>query len=320
MARPDDPALPDDEHAGSTRQGVGRRELRALAVAVALLLVAEAGLRLGSTRLTADAQHIADMPALLVGLDADESPPDVLFVGNSITRRGIDLEVFADDLAVNAVALHPDDTTIAEWPFLYDHFVASDGYRPDVVVVPFVQGQLRDDRPLNPDRIGRDYTAVADLFDRWREVDTFSERVDLTGSYASSVYGNRERVSRRFFDLVPGYRDLARDINDLGVGDRDTSDDQQAGTYERLRGLRDAVVAGGGRLVVVAMPTMADYDIEPELVAALDELGVALVDQRDADGLTPELFRDNLHLDDNGAALVTAAIRLDLADAGVLTP
>jgi len=288
----------------------GRRELQAVGVAVALLVAADLTVSQVATRLTVDARHIEEIPLLLAPL-AGEGPPSVLFVGNSITRRGIDVELFErlapEPAGVRATAVHPDDTTIADWPFLYEHFVESRGIAPDVVVIPFATGQLRDDRPLDAGRIGRDYTAFRELPSRLGELDGLSNRLELVSAYASGTFANRERLGARFFDLIPNYRQLAQDINDGAIDARDAELDDDGVAYGRLIGLSKAVGATGGRLVVVAMPTLFDYELDPDLVDVARRAGVQVVDLRDMD-VGSDGFRDELHLNNVGAQLATAAL------------
>lgn len=295
-----------------------RRELQALAVAVVLLVVADLAVSELGTRLTVDAQHVEAIPRLLAPLEG-EGAPSVLFVGNSITRRGIDLELF-ERLApgpggVRVAAVHPDDTTIADWPFLYDRFVSSRGIAADVVVVPFATGQLRDDRPLNASRIGRDYTSFGELRPRLEELEGLSGRLELLGAYTSATYANRERLSVRLLDLIPNYRDLVQSINDAAVDARDAELEGVAPSYDRLIALSETVSATGGRLVIVAMPTLFDYELDENLFEAARVSGVEVVDLRDlavdADG-----FVDELHLSRAGAIVATTAISDAVWEAG----
>lgn len=287
-----------------------RKELKAVALAVALVITFDLLVGVASRRLTVDAQHVEAIPELVASLEGAEGTT-VLFVGNSVTREGVDVDaieaVAPDSLNVKAVALHPDDTTIADWLPLYDHFVAGSGVEPDLVVVPFVTGQLRDDRETNPSRIGRDYTATGDLVGRLRDLDGLSPRFELVMAHLSNTYANRERLSRRGLELLPRYPELVQGINAEAVEDRDAALEDVQASYERLRRLRDVVRSGGGRLVIVAMPTRFDYSIDETLERSAAELDVELIDLRMVD-VSESDFRDGLHLKESGAQVVTATL------------
>src|SRR5690606_4250107 len=110
-----------------------RLDRRVLLLVFAALLVVELGVRVIEPRLSLDIRHIQAIPDIVS--DVHESAgPSVVFFGNSLTRAGVDLGVMASGLAPAGVerggvaAVYPDDTTILDWIYVYEHYLA----RPDL--------------------------------------------------------------------------------------------------------------------------------------------------------------------------------------------
>src|SRR5690606_20015032 len=126
--------------------------VRVPAFVLAALLLVEVGVRAVEERLSIDVRHINRMDEIVTALVAAPGP-SVLFVGNSLTREGVDLELMRAGLAANragewnVAAVYPDDTAVLDWLYLYDRYVVENDAVPDVVVVGFGIWHL-EDRPI----------------------------------------------------------------------------------------------------------------------------------------------------------------------------
>lgn len=285
------------------------RILRTPAFVLGALLLIEMGIRLTEERLSLDIRHIRRMEGIVAELDASTSPR-VLFIGNSLTRHGADLDLMKEVLAANGVeelsvaAIHPDDTMVLDWLYLYDRYVIEQDAVPDVVVIGFAAWQL-DDRPVTRAqsyRLGRYFVSDRMLGDLvGNELSSLTERMNVLLARYSAAFAARERISRRVLSLLPSYEDSAQRVNDML---RDANEDERARmTFERLARLVAVVEGSGAELVLVAMPIRSGYDLDPEIVRTVEAGGAHLIDLRRIPGLTADMFLDGLHLLPEGAEL-----------------
>ncbi|HEX7038497.1 MAG TPA: hypothetical protein VF202_00115 [Trueperaceae bacterium] len=286
--------------------------LRTPAFVLAVLLLVEVGVRVTEERLSLDVEHIHEMGDIVRDL-ADAPGPSVLFIGNSLTRRGVDVDLMRAGLDEdgagdwNVAALYPDDTAVLDWVYLYDRYVIGQDAVPDVVVVGFGNWHL-EDRPISRAqsyRLGRYFASDRMLgYLVGTELTSLADKINVLLSHYSAAFANRERISRRVLSLLPGYEESARRINDLLKGSEDVA--EAPATYERLERLVKEVEGSGAELVLTAMPTRSGYDLDPQLVKVAEEAGARVIDLRDVPGLTTEMFEDPLHLGPEGAALYTS--------------
>src|SRR5690606_3757118 len=136
--------------AKAPRTGGGWRT--ALLVVGALVLV-EVAVGAVETRLSVDNRHIGEIGSIVAGLEAagsEDGATTVLFLGNSLTRRGVDLDTFERALASAGVAngaaaaVYPDDTSVLDWLYLYESAIVAEDAVPDVVVIGFGMWHLED--------------------------------------------------------------------------------------------------------------------------------------------------------------------------------
>ena len=129
-----------------------------MALALALIGLAEVGLRAVEPRLSVDIQHHQTFDQRAQRLAASDGLR-VAVVGNSMVRRGLDAEAWvassqqagAPQLSVEQ--FHPDDAGIGDWPWLLHRVFAARDRVPDVFILcmgPWVMG---DDAEVHPTRI-----------------------------------------------------------------------------------------------------------------------------------------------------------------------
>ena len=286
----------------------------------ATLLVFECAMRMAGDALSVDMRHIREIPRLANELAAAD-PIRMLFLGNSLTRQGFDAAVFVQTLQKNGTtppevrSVYPDDTTIVEWSALFQHYFPDADRVPDIVVIGFAGNHLSDATTVHPARLGRFCSSLSDLPRIFRyDVVDFEGRSEYLLAYASSVFGNRRRVPRRFFDLwVPHFRQARSEINrNLRTSSaKPTSDRIQS--YTRLERFGRLLRAQNVRSIAVAMPLPKVYPLDAGLREALDAHGIELVDARKVPGISRASYRDGQHLNPSGARLYSEWLARRLA-------
>lgn len=303
----------------NSRTGI-RGEWKAIAMVATTLLVFECAMRLAGDALSTDLRHIREIPRLAEELAAADGIR-MLFLGNSLTREGFDGAVFVQALQeagsapVEVRSVYPDDTTIVEWSALLPHFFLDADRAPDIVVIGFAKNHLSDATTVHPARLGRFYSSLSDIprIFRYHLVD-FEGRSEYLLAYASSAFGNRRRIPRRFFDLwVPHFREARSEINrDLrAISTKPTSGPIQS--YTRLERLAQLLRAEDVRSIAVAMPLPKVYPLDAGLRETLDAQGIELVDARNVPGISRASYRDGQHLAPNGARLYSEWLARRLA-------
>jgi hypothetical protein len=288
-------------------------EVRVVLCLLLLLGVCEAGMRLYGSRLSQDVRHLEQFEVLAARISAPPQPGEtrVLFLGNSLTRYGVDVNEFILVLTetgrgtVRVERMMPDNTALAEWYYAYRSFFADCGRTPDVLVIGFAGGHLDDAPSRHPERLARYYcrwTHLAEL--GRRDLLTIDARTGFMLAGLSSLLCNRDRIERRVLDLViPGYQEGIQDLNRrLTRVQRRTP---TAPTFDRLRQLLALARGDGVEVILAAMPVPDPYDLDPELWEIAEECGARVIDCRQVPGIKAEMFPDGLHMNPQAARLYT---------------
>jgi hypothetical protein len=289
-------------------------ETRVVLCLLALLGACEAGMRLYGSRLSKDVRHLEQFAEIAARISAPARPGEtrVLFLGNSLTRYGVDVEEFTRAVAesgreaVRVERLMPDNTALADWYYAYRSLFADCGRAPDVLVIGFAGGHLNDAPSRHPERLARYYCRWPHLPELCRrDLLTVDSRAGFALAGLSSLLCHRDRIESRVLDLlIPGYQQGLQELNRRLL--RETaSPPPTPPTFHRLRQLLTLARADGVEVLLAAMPVPEPYDIEPEVRQLADELGVRLIDCRRVPGVTPEMFPDGLHMDVRAARLYT---------------
>lgn len=288
-------------------------EARVVLCLLLLLGVCEAAMRLYGSRLSQDVRHLEQFEALAARISAPPQSGEtrVLFLGNSLTRYGVDVDEFSRVLtaagpgAVRVERMIPDNTALADWSYAYRSFFADCGRAPDVLVIGFAEGHLADAPSRHPERLARYYCRLPHLAELCRrDLLTIDARTGFMLAGMSSLFCHRDRIERRVLDLViPGYQEGIQDLNRrLTRGQRRTP---TAPTFDRLRQLLALARRDGVEVILAAMPVPDPYDLDPELWEIAEECGARLIDCRHVPGIKTEMFPDGLHMDDRAARLYT---------------
>jgi len=289
-------------------------EARVVACVLAAVVAGEAGMRLYGDRLSKDIRHLEEFDeiAARIAAPAQAGETRVLFLGNSLTRFGVDPEEFARAAAetglgpVRVERMMPDNTALADWSYAYRAFLAGQDRRPDLLVIGFQGGHLRDARSHHPERLARYYARWEDLPELFQnDLPTFEARAGFGAAGASALLCNRDRIESRVLDrLIPGYQDNIQILNRRVQG-TPSSQPAAPSTYLRLQALLETARAQGVQVVLAAMPIPDPYEIDPELPGLAQQHGAALVDCRRVPGIAVEMFPDGLHMNADASRLYT---------------
>jgi hypothetical protein len=295
-----------------------RSEARVLISLVAVAAAVEGGLRATSGRLSTDITHIRGIPGIAAEI-AETRGKTVLFLGNSLTREGLDLDAVREALRcaegepIFCERVCPDDTTVLDWYYLFRHYFV-DGRAPDYLVVGYVRSQLEDRSPIHPDRIAAYFGGWSSAGEMLRmDLKTLGDRVSYMLASSLQLFSERERVQFRAMSLaVPDYRKVANRVNEEARRRDAGLQRSEPGQYSRLSRLLELCAERGVKPVIVAMPVPDRYRLDPGLQAVLSRNSAGLIDLRSPEGIGAEAYADNYHLNSRGRSIYSRALGREL--------
>jgi hypothetical protein len=289
----------------------GRVLLTLLAVAVGM----EVALRVTSASLSTDISQIRGIPAIASAM-ASARGRSVLFLGNSLTKAGLDAPAVCAELRcpdgspMVCDRVSPDDTTVLDWYYLVRHYF-DEGRAPSYLVVGYARGQLEDRTPIQPGRIAANFGGWSSAAEMWKtDLTTLSERFSYLLASSSYLFSEpRERVQVWVLRLlIPDYRKVANSVNEAAQRREAQLRGAEPEQYSRLSRLLALCAERGVRVVFVAMPVRSNYRLDPGLQAVLDRGSAGFIDLRQIEGVDKESFVDNLHLTPSGKSLYSRAL------------
>jgi len=162
--------------------------VKAILLTLLILGMGDLALRWAEVNLSIDVRHIRSFPEITRKL-SHEPAPRVVFLGNSLTRHGVDPSVWASAMkelkapAGSMAKLVPDDTTMPDWYYVALNSLIVPGYQPDILILGFASNQLTDER-IEASRLGAyfcDHGNLRELFAK-----------DLEGVAAKGDFAGRE--------------------------------------------------------------------------------------------------------------------------------
>ena len=299
-----------------------RTELKVVASVVLVLIAVECGLRAVEEKISLDVQHIRAIPAITQAVMSGPEPR-LLFLGNSMTRDGIDEEAFRGELdregigPVTTGRMFPDNTQIGEWYYAFKKQCIHADRIPNFLVISCPTDQLTDLAHFSVYKLGSTWTRYHDVFEVFgNEVTNFGDRSEFLIAMHSSAFANRRRVGSRLLDaVVPNYRMAARQINEvLRKSKRQAATQARIEiTYHRLERLIDLARSHDVQVAIAAVALPKYYEIDPGLTALLASHGVPLLDCRRVPGLNATLFKDALHMKPEGAEIYSRYLAAKVA-------
>lgn len=297
----------------------GASDWKAISAVLVVLLVGEVSLSFGEGFLSVDVRHIKQFPAIVRSFDSGREPV-VLFLGNSLTRAGIRPDVMestwsSQELPRTRVALiHPDDTRVLDWYYVYRRFVETAPSRPRVIIVCFAQSNLDDNHPVQLERLGSQFSGFPLLAEAFsHEVLTLSDRMHYLLGAVSRLWANRERVQTRVLALIPGYEAMAQTLNTEANARQNSTKSGQPGTYGRLARFIERLTLDGADVVFVATPLPKRYPLPEELRRTIRDGGAELLDLQGTVPAEPGNFPDGYHLSPAAAERFSASLGTALA-------
>ena len=301
-----------------------RNELKVVALIVVALAACELVVRLREQSLSLDVRHIRQIPDIAARLargDDGQHLLRVLFIGNSMTRYGVEPEIVEREMSAQGVAplrierVFPDATALPDWYYAFKRYFDAPTRAPDVLVVCFAANDLQDSQPIHSWRLAQYYTNLGDVPEIFREdIRDFDSRAEFLLSDASAAFANRTRVRERALDLlIPNYRETAQQINRTQQTKAGEKLARTQPTYNRLARLGRLAESRGVRVILVAMPERVDYELDPQLQTTAEAAGMTLLDSRAGHGLKPDSYVDEMHLGAGGAAIYSQFLARQLA-------
>lgn len=299
-------------------------EVKAILLTLVILGLADLGLRLAEVELSIDVRHIRSFPEIVRELSAGPAPR-VVFLGNSLTRHGVNPGAWASAMkefkapAGSVAKLVPDDTTMPDWYYVALNSLIRPGYQPEVLVLGFSLDHLTDER-IEASRLGAyfcDLENVPELFAK--DLEGFVPKVDFLLGRVCRLYGIRDEIQARFGDkFIPGYQESVRYLNDIRRRESPPDQDQIAGGKVKSYKLLDRALAlwraRGIEVVLVAMPIPSSYEIDPVVVLKAQSAGARLIDARQLSSLAREDFPDGYHMGPRAAEIYTRFLAERMAE------
>jgi hypothetical protein len=285
----------------------------AVLAVIGTLVCGEVALRAIEARLSGDLRHIIEIPEIVERF-RETRPPRVLFLGNSLTREGVDRDAFGEELeqtgrySVSSGLIHPDDTTIVDWYYIYRRFIAERGVRPDILVLGFIGPQLNDGQQLHVNRLARYFAGRPLMGEAFRsDVKDFDGRVQYFLSANSTLFASAERLRVRILlAVIPSFRTGSQIVNHaIQAGQRRKTNGSPA--FSQLDRFLRMVTEQGTKVVIVAMPQPQFYPV-PDLLIHTVRQRAFYFDLRKVQGVDESEFIDGFHLSPRGAALYSKAL------------
>ncbi|MFO1020562.1 MAG: hypothetical protein U0903_07690 [Planctomycetales bacterium] len=251
----------------------------------------------------------------------------VAFFGNSTTQFGVDTARMQQHLQSKGVEpggcemFVADASKINTWYYICNRFFWSQQRNPDLYVVNFYENNLADGNPIEIGRVAQYFTRFSD----WPEILKYdlpkmSDRIEFVASSFWMTLAAKDRIKQRVLKtLIPDYEDYTAEINKTEFKKAATAKaNAPARTHEALKRFLKRAQDSGAKFCFVAFPTRncsegKPYDLNPETLRLIREAGFTFHDLRNVPGLKPEMYRDALHLIDNGRELYTQELAKQLA-------
>jgi hypothetical protein len=299
-----------------------RHEWKVILVVLLAVAVCEATMRLQSSRYL-DVQHRRALPEIAATL-AEAPAPRLLFLGNSLTRNGIDVAAFEEELAKHGLRAggiakaNPDATAVVQWRATFEHYFATQSPPPDCVVVSYVSAQLTDQVDISNRLTAKLIGGVPQWIDVLRhDVDSFDDGADLTMACLFQSVAYQENAKNRILGfIIPHFQEQRQRLNDLRraiAAARGNRNGENRFSYYRLHRLIASLKDKGCRVVFSLMPLPEVQTYDPQLVVELQNAAAMFFDMR---GVYPQIeghFPDGYHMDETAARIYSQELAREFA-------
>ncbi len=238
----------------------------------------------------------------------DESERPVLFLGNSLTDRAVDTNIFKqNDKRSDFFKIVADATSVWDWSCMFNNIFVEHGVVPKQVIIGYAWGETS---PV-PSRLGG-------FFCSWQDLPTLvnlgMNRFDQVTSFALSklsiIYAMHETLRNRFLGYIVPY--YAANINAVNSVDRPRNLTQRGQKFQVMRHFIAMLNENDVELVVVLMPVMDSYNLPESFFTLLIQNGVKVLDYRNLASISKDMFVDSIHLGKEGQKIFSENLLTDL--------
>lgn len=303
------------------------RTLRVALMLVAALILIEWGTRAALIPGTGTFDRFRAFPEQARAL-ADSSAPSVAFIGNSVMDR-VQPDVMLNEwqaLTGGPLVVHKfvvDGSNLTTWYWISAHVFWKENVKPDLLVVTYYEGNgLADSETIDVSKLALFFTDSEDRSSLFAyDLTTLEQRADYLLSLASEAFAARDLIRDRTLSFMPGYRPFAVASNALNfeyAHRRSLADASTAPTFNTLGRLLAAAREAQVPVCFVAFPSRpgssgpTGYIIEPKALKMIAEAGMLHIDMREMDELTADMYKDNVHLNAQGAPIYTRRLAQEL--------
>lgn len=297
-----------------------RNELIVWIGVLVFLLCTEIFLRVYEPKLSVDVAHIrgTTKTAERIAEGQLEGRTQVLFIGNSLTRAGVNSELLHSHynrMGMKGVDFHyfyPDGGNVGAWKMAWSRYFEERGTKPDLVILCGGRSHFRDIQ-IDPVIAGAYYLSWSQLPSVLRkEYPRFDDKLRLVASKVSVGFANRWRVQRRVRDMIlPHNRAVLWDMATPEEGGEAATPSPETSRFleELLSSIRDNEI----KTAVVSMPSFRDYQVPEKRQRLVESYGAFFIDLKSPVGIELRHYYDQAHLDEEGAEIFTRALfdRLD---------
>jgi hypothetical protein len=288
-----------------------KRDIAILFTIALTVLLLEITIRIVENDISGNRHHINDIPNIVDQFSKDQRP-SILFLGNSLINESVDVNQLSASLnnTYHLNKITPDGTSIWDWSMIAKNQLFDSNAELDYLVIGFAWGLLNDDYQPNPSRLGGYFAKLSDLSLLIKYgMDEFSQVSEFFLGLTSKLFVNREAVRNKVLaSLIPHYEQFVRAQNQAGAPDNAVQVAQHRAPltdYKMLNNLIDQLDKVGIKLIIIAMPIEAGYEVSEELSQLLGKRAYLYMDYRKLFQTETGMYKDGFHLNEKGRKIFT---------------
>jgi len=282
----------------------------------------EVGVR-AKVRTHLDEQHRNEIPHLARAL-RNQPSPRILFLGNSLTRKGIRLDSFKEALRDHGLrvggcaVVRPDDTVVQHWYYLFQRYFAdaNESRTPDCVIITFCLDHLSDQVAPRNRRLASIVKGPGQLAEvLCHDLDSVDACGDFLMAHFFSAVANQSEIKHGVMArIIPHYASESQRLNRVRRAYHETKDAQErfgnapALTYSRLERFIALLQQRGCHGVFAMIPLPGEQSLDIALAETIESNGMTFCDFRDLSSLTSGHYPDGYHMDPVAADIYSRAL------------
>ena len=251
-----------------------------------------------------------------------KSKNNIIFLGNSLTREGIDQSLFNQSMIEiygensNIGYVYPDDTSIIEWYYIIKSYMDND-FLPEYLFINFAANQLHSS-DIKFEEIQRiagfiNFTQILSvIIDENLDI---GQSMDLILCKVSKIYKHRERILRRIFDNIPNYRLTSRKYNEIL---KKHYPGNIVHENKHLKNILSIFSLNGSKVIFCSLPIGLNYSLDKSCFTLIENSKNAiLLDLQNINLYNDSHFSDGFHLNSSGSKILTETIIKYLIDENI---